>query len=107
MKTVKEVEKLKLSWYLDPCWDLADTEGFEEYREDLENYQRECEAKCESDSRMRENSLDEEAEKLGIKGLYRLIKKHENLLERHRSAIIELSNGNSNRAYNILQGYND
>ena len=31
-KTIQEVEKLKANWKNDPCWDLYETEGFEEYR---------------------------------------------------------------------------
>ena len=31
MKTREEIEKLKQSWIKDGCWDLENTEGFEEY----------------------------------------------------------------------------
>lgn len=34
-KTVEEVDALKLNWIKDPCWDIEETEGFEEYREEL------------------------------------------------------------------------
>lgn len=35
MKTPQEIEDLKRNWLSDPCWDIEDTEGFEEYREEL------------------------------------------------------------------------
>lgn len=38
MATRDEIEKLKESWLKDPCWDIEDTEGFEEHREELLAY---------------------------------------------------------------------
>ena len=35
MKEPNELEALKRSWERDPCWDLEDSDGFEEYREEL------------------------------------------------------------------------
>lgn len=35
MKTRSEVEELKRQWESDPCWDLGDTEEFEEYEAEL------------------------------------------------------------------------
>lgn len=35
MKTRDEVEALKRNWKSDPCWDLEQTEGFEEYVQEL------------------------------------------------------------------------
>jgi len=43
MKTAEEIEALKLEWASDPCWDLEDTEGFEDHREDLLAYRRQRE----------------------------------------------------------------
>lgn len=43
MKTREDVEKLKENWFADPCWDIEDTEGFEDYREELADYQEACE----------------------------------------------------------------
>lgn len=37
--TRNEVEDLKASWKGDPCWDLYDTEGFEEYKDELKAFQ--------------------------------------------------------------------
>lgn len=39
----QNLEDLKQNWLLDPCWDLADTEGFEEHREELAAFQRQHE----------------------------------------------------------------
>ena len=38
MATRDEIEKLKESWLEDPCWDIEDTQGFEEHREELLAY---------------------------------------------------------------------
>jgi len=35
MKTREEIEELKLQWESDPTWSLCDTEGYEEYCEEL------------------------------------------------------------------------
>lgn len=46
-----EIDQLKANWRSDPCWDIEDTEGFEEHREELKVWrlqhlaQREAEAK--------------------------------------------------------------
>ena len=37
-KTREEIESLKASWSEDPCWDIEDTEGFEEHRAELLAY---------------------------------------------------------------------
>ena len=39
MKTRQEVEALKANWRGDPCWDIYETEGFEEYRDELLTFQ--------------------------------------------------------------------
>jgi hypothetical protein len=43
MATQDEIEKLKKSWIKDPCWDIEDTEGFEEHRDELIAYRKELE----------------------------------------------------------------
>ena len=42
MKTRDEVEHLKQNWYNDPIWDLPETEGFDEYRDELREYRDQC-----------------------------------------------------------------
>jgi len=49
-KTREEIEALKASWKNDPIWDLEDTEGFEEYRDELVAFQKEQEAKWKAQS---------------------------------------------------------
>lgn len=46
MKTIEEVEKLKEGWKKDPCWDIEDTEGFEEYRDELHSFRLQYEHEC-------------------------------------------------------------
>ena len=43
-KSPEEVRKLKENWRRDPCWDIEDTEGFEDYREELLQYRLNVEA---------------------------------------------------------------
>ena len=38
-KTREDVDKLMTNWYQDPIWDLHETEGFEEYRDELLDYE--------------------------------------------------------------------
>lgn len=35
----KALETLKRNWLLNPSWDLAQTEGFEDYRQELQIFQ--------------------------------------------------------------------
>lgn len=43
MKTPAELKALRDNWRFDPCWDIEDTEGFEEYKEELRLYRIEQE----------------------------------------------------------------
>ena len=47
IKTREEIEALKASWRHDPCWDIEDSEGFEDHKEELLAYRREVEAAAE------------------------------------------------------------
>ncbi len=38
MKTQSEIMYLKANWLSDPCWDIEETEGFEEYKVELRNF---------------------------------------------------------------------
>lgn len=38
MKTREEIEELKRQWKNDPCWDIEDSEGFEQHRPELMDY---------------------------------------------------------------------
>ncbi len=43
MKTRDEVENLKRNWLTDPCWDIEDTRGFEDYYFELSVFHtRQC-----------------------------------------------------------------
>jgi hypothetical protein len=41
MKTREQVEALKKQWLTDGAWDIENTPGFEEYREELLAFRRE------------------------------------------------------------------
>ncbi len=63
-KTPEEIEKLKASWRRDPCWDIEDTEGFEDHQEELLAYRKQVEAEVEERVRksMEERALKMKAE---------------------------------------------
>jgi hypothetical protein len=45
--TQEDVERLKTGWSKDPCWDVEETEGFEEFKEELLAWRKEQEAIAE------------------------------------------------------------
>lgn len=104
-RTREEIEALKDDWLADGCWDIEDSIGFEEHREELLAFRKKIEKKREEAMEAEEKRLDEEAEALGLKGMYRMLKKHAELLDRHHRAIAELGSGNSEVAHRILRGY--
>lgn len=54
-KTHEEIEQLKKSWKHDPIWDIEDTEGFEEYHDELLAWRKEYEAEREKIAEERDN----------------------------------------------------
>jgi len=48
MEQRRKLEALKDSWSKDPCWDIEETEGFEEHKEELLAFRKETEAKWEA-----------------------------------------------------------
>lgn len=65
MKTIEEVEELKRQWKSDPIWDIEETEGFEDHRNELYEFRLRCENQW---SRDRQVDLAEKAEALGAPG---------------------------------------
>lgn len=55
-KTAEEVEALKRNWLYDPCWDIEDTPGFEEYAPTLKRWREQVEEERTREHR-REQSL--------------------------------------------------
>lgn len=49
-KTNDEIEALKQNWMKDPCWDIEDTEGFEEHKEELLAWVKEYESVRQRDA---------------------------------------------------------
>ena len=49
----EEVGRLKAQWAADPCWDIEDTEGFEEHKEELHEYRLAMEAKWDAESKQK------------------------------------------------------
>jgi hypothetical protein len=71
-KTSDEVEALKRNWVSDPCYDITDVEGFEEYKAELAAFAREQEARWAAQRAEREAQaaarVSAKAEALGIPG---------------------------------------
>ena len=44
IREANEIEALKRSWHRDPHWDIEDTEGFKEHRDELKAYSETCKA---------------------------------------------------------------
>jgi len=65
MKTREEVENLKANWREDPCWNIEDTQGFNEHKDELLAYRILCESERAEKRSIR---LIELSEKLGIPG---------------------------------------
>lgn len=73
VKSREEIEKLKIDWQNDPIWDIEDTEGFEAHREELLAFRLAKEDGWENQRKEEDAKIDEEAERLGLRGLYRII----------------------------------
>jgi len=63
MKTRAEIDALKRNWYDDPCWDIYDSEGFEDHYNELFDYQTECEREWRNKTNERNKLL---ADQLGL-----------------------------------------
>jgi len=50
------IEQLKQEWLQDPCWDLEDTEGFEEFRTELLAFRLSKEAERKQEREIKERA---------------------------------------------------
>jgi hypothetical protein len=103
MKTREEVEKLKHAWLKDPIWDISETEGFEEYKDELTAYQKKIDDNYKLKLQEEHNIEKSEADKLGVHGLYRIIKDLYIQNIRQHEAIEYLTEGQTNSAYRTLR----
>ena len=62
MKTQAQIDDLKAQWKADPCWDIEDTEGFEDHKHELLKYRLEIHHAWAKKVQAR---LEEKAKKLG------------------------------------------
>lgn len=81
MKTRGEIERLKADWLGDGSWDLEQTEGFEEHRDELLAYRLKIEE--EADKRY-QRRLQDKAIVLGVPGNVQLAAAIEHLEQRVR-----------------------
>ena len=102
MPTRQEIERLKKEWLQDACWDIEDTEGFEEHRAELLAFRLETEADWESQEEEKRLSNIEQARRLGVEGLYDLYVKQQAQIESLTNALLLLTEGQSHEAYKII-----
>lgn len=86
MKTREEVEALKKEWLEDDSWDIEDTEGFEEYRDELYILRLETELKWYKKERSRlivryQNFISVCHDILGIKKFEYALEKIERIID--------------------------
>lgn len=81
MRTQEEIEKLMREWGKDPCWDIEDTEGFEDHRYELRRYRMMVEM---DRSKQYREKVKKEMYQLGIDKLstYQYLKSLEERIER-------------------------
>ncbi len=72
MKPQQDIQELKAQWLYDPCWDIEETEGFEDHRDELKAFAEEKEAEwarqAEEREARRQAKLEEFAEEIGCPG---------------------------------------
>lgn len=107
----KEIEKLKTAWLRDPCYDLHDAYGFDDFKDELKAFQdkygEDREAAYLAFKREENARINKEVSELGLSGIYRLVLKQQELLDRHAKAIDALADGQNRLAYRILNGYEE
>jgi len=69
MKTQEEIDELKRQWEKDPCWDIEDTEGFEDHARDLLAYREQKESEWE---KQKQEEIEYIADLLGVPGNVKL-----------------------------------
>lgn len=73
VRTRHEIEALKRNWLEDGCWDLEKTEGFEAHHDELLAFSTEAARQANERLQVEEARIDAEADKLDVRGLYRLM----------------------------------
>lgn len=66
-KTKAEIRKLKDDWCKDPCWDIEDTDGFEDHYEELAAFNKVMHQKWQDDEDKRQ--ADKLTEAMGIEAI--------------------------------------
>ena len=104
MKTRHQVELLKAKWIEDPLWDIEDTQGFEDQHDELKQFRQAMQARWKAAEQAHEAAIDAEADRLGVHGLLRLLRRVEALQQRHATALMHLAEGRSDDAWKTLNG---
>ncbi|MFL0584934.1 hypothetical protein ACH0B6_20485 [Solibacillus silvestris] len=113
--TARDIANLKKEWLSDPIWDIEDTEGFEEVRDELKAFAAEQTAiwqhEFNENARKRRDEemaikaeQDDDALQLGLKGMYQLLLKQQQQIKDLQSimnALVECND--TSTALQIMQ----
>ncbi len=78
-RTKKELDDLKANWCGDPCWEIEDTEGFEDHHDELLQFHEEMLARWEA---LYQFDLRSYASKIGLDENLKLAERIRKLDER-------------------------
>lgn len=101
----EEVEKLKRDWLLDACWDIEETDGFQEYYNELKAFRLEKEKEWEETRLKKIEAQKEHARSLGVEGLYDIIIELQEKCDRYERAIYLMADDRKYDAYRTLKGH--
>jgi len=102
--TRHDIEVLKAGWLCDPLWDIETTPGFEAHACELHAFRLATEARWKAAGDAREAAADAEADQLGTRGLLRLVRHLETVQRQHQSALLHLTEGQSQAVWRVLSG---
>lgn len=83
-KTQDEINALKQSWARDACWDIEETEGFEDHKEELLEFRRMTQA----DWKAKQDRNDE-----ALRGRWYELKINESFKTPHGDFVIRVTGG--------------
>ncbi|QIC46214.1 hypothetical protein GAG94_03185 [Lysinibacillus sphaericus] len=101
-----ELEKLKSDWLADPIWDIEETEGFEEHKEELLAFRLKQEKAWEEEQNAKKEEEIAYTESIGVVDLYKIIQKQQEQFRKYENAIRFLVDGKHYEAHRALNyGY--
>jgi hypothetical protein len=110
-KTPKQVENLKNQWLNDGCWEIEDTDGFEDWYDELLEFRLETVKKLEQEQKKKDlkikKLMQQKLSELGIYGMFEILIEQKMEIENLKSCICMLIDGDNRQAYQNLNKMND